>query len=991
MSEPVASAPDAAPPAPARPRPSLVLREYRVKTKLRRSARDVLLASPGYAFAGFVHLLALVLLSFWSLAAAIEEARRPIEVRLAAQSDVAIATPAEVRPQDLDALAPPDPETVFTRPEVDHDQAFQEALGSSAGNLAESARAFGLGASGGFGRGGARGGRGGPSSASESALRGGLDWLVRHRCASGAWADLPRGHGADARLALDGEVPHTALALLCFLCADHGPEKPGPYRDVVKTAIAWLVERARTGGVFDGHYNGYHQGIGLLALSEALARQRTPELERAVQRVVRCVEDAQSPSGGWRYRPLEAADTSVTSWVALGLKAAEHAGATVQAGTWDTLDGYVEAVSRADGTTGYTHTSGGSVAMGASGLFLRLMLGESPERGRNVAAADLMTRLASSLEVPAQRTDHAWDLYAVYYAALAMYQVGGERWDAFNPRVRDGLVALQRTDGCEAGSWTAGAGYAARGLTLGTVFALLSLETYYRYLPVHGGGAGGAAVESRAGAELLGEAIFTLERAAKEGDKGLLLAAEAQLEAAVLALYRSPSLCAEARARLVQCAALAGDGERALARADEYLAALPAGTTPEVPVLRVRRGELVRRAIEAARAAAAPGAPDAALEVAGAALRAAEQSLEAEREALSAGSPEQAEEARAAAGSLGALRVRLTFALGPDQAIDAAQAELTGPGEGPATQAERLALQAALDRAIRDFAAVTRGEAGPEALDRAQADLGWVETRARPGRLPDEDLRRLAADLEQADLARLYARLAARRDLEAAQGAAAFRERHPGSVAHADVDAVERAALSRRVEQGVASPAERERLVELLTAWARSAPESDRETPWVDVGDALLACGLEGDADRCYERALGRSDLAADLAARARFARAQLARRRGAPDAAEEHLRALDPDRADVRLLRCELQRDRGQLKEALEGYLVLLRALDEERPDAWWEAAIGTAETYAAMNEPAQARRFLADLRRRDPALGGDGPRKRRIVELMVRLDASR
>ncbi|MBX3469896.1 MAG: hypothetical protein KF878_23725, partial [Planctomycetes bacterium] len=528
-------------------------RHYRVRPSLRARAQRLLVASPGYAVAGFVHLLAIVVLSFFTVAAALDERRPPVEVRLVASTEEVVSAPE--RPTTRLDVAPPDLDAAL-RPEVHAGDPFHEALGPDVGHLAGAAKAFGVGASGGAGRGGKKDERGGASAASDGALHLGLDWLVRHRAESGAWGDLPARHDSTGALPRDGEVAHTGLAVLCFLFAGHGPEREGPYREVVRTAIAWLAARVGRDGVFGRDYQGYHQAIGTLALAEALARERTPELQGALRRAVGCLEDAQHHDGGWRYRPGDRGDTSVTTWVALALKSAGHAGVTINRRTWDLLRRFLDSVSRPDGSTAYMSSGYGTVAMGASGLFLRLMLGEAPTTPRNRAAVRLLSRYGET--VPHGAIDH----YCVYYVALAMFQVGGEPWHRLNPVLRDTLVARQRTGGCERGAWTEW-----QTPMLSTTFAILTLETYYRYLTTHDGPGGADETPGRAA---LGEATQLLEQAARHGDRGLSLAAEAAFEAALAAVVEEsddPELVAEVRARLVQCAALLGDGERALARA----------------------------------------------------------------------------------------------------------------------------------------------------------------------------------------------------------------------------------------------------------------------------------------------------------------------------------------------------------------------------------------------------------------------------------------
>ena len=82
-----------------------------------------------------------------------------------------------------------------------------------------------------------------------------------------------------------------------------------------------------------------------------------------------------------------------------------------------------------------------------------------------------------------------------------MFQYGGAEWQQWNVRVRDLLISEQVPEGQYAGSWEPRdpwSGYGGRIYT--TAIATLSLEVYYRYLPLYkeaGSNAAPAAVEPK--------------------------------------------------------------------------------------------------------------------------------------------------------------------------------------------------------------------------------------------------------------------------------------------------------------------------------------------------------------------------------------------------------------------------------------------------------------------------------------------------------------
>ena len=79
-------------------------------------------------------------------------------------------------------------------------------------------------------------------------------------------------------------------------------------------------------------------------------------------------------------------------------------------------------------------------------------------------------------------------LYYRYYATQAMRNYGGEQWERWNQFNRDELCERQETEGDAAGSWpTRNRALEAKagGRLFMTCLATLTLEVYYRYLPLY--------------------------------------------------------------------------------------------------------------------------------------------------------------------------------------------------------------------------------------------------------------------------------------------------------------------------------------------------------------------------------------------------------------------------------------------------------------------------------------------------------------------------
>src|SRR5204863_5973968 len=82
------------------------------------------------------------------------------------------------------------------------------------------------------------------------------------------------------------------------------------------------------------------------------------------------------------------------------------------------------------------------------------------------------------------------DVYYYYYATQVMHNFGGDDWKAWNEKMRDQMIASQETAANQPatyGSWSPAGDQWGRtgGRLMTTSLNLLTLEVYYRYLPLY--------------------------------------------------------------------------------------------------------------------------------------------------------------------------------------------------------------------------------------------------------------------------------------------------------------------------------------------------------------------------------------------------------------------------------------------------------------------------------------------------------------------------
>ncbi|MCE9610941.1 MAG: hypothetical protein K8R23_12165 [Chthoniobacter sp.] len=317
----------------------------------------------------------------------------------------------------------------------------------------------------------------GGSDATEHSIGSSLDWLSRHQEPDGHWDT--RKHGGQG----DYDTGSTGLALLCYYGWGASHAANGNYQGNIRRAIDWLVAQQKPDGSLDGPGGRmYCHGIATIALCEAFGVSKDPALKAPAEKAVALIIAAQSPKGGWRYTPKPGdADTSVTGWQYMALHSARMAGLEVPEAVFEKARKWLDSAGggKHGGLYGYTGPERSNAAMIATGMFCRQLDLVAPTDPRMTESAEALKMHPMNVSAP--------DFYAVYYATLALYQHQGPLWTEWNNRLKEALPLLQKKDGDEAGSWNPTGGHsAAGGRVISTTMATLSLEVYYRLLPMYG-------------------------------------------------------------------------------------------------------------------------------------------------------------------------------------------------------------------------------------------------------------------------------------------------------------------------------------------------------------------------------------------------------------------------------------------------------------------------------------------------------------------------
>ena len=336
---------------------------------------------------------------------------------------------------------------------------------------------------------------------SEQAVEQSLKYLASMQTPAGYWDAEANGAGkigideagVDRKFAgKTADAGLTALAVLAFLGAGHTPEE-GPYAKNVERAIGWLVAHQRADGFLgntDAPYEAmYCHGMATYALAEAYGMQAgsgDERLRRPLERAVAYTLGQQLTDGGWRYEksPTAYGDMSMFGWHLMALKSAEIAGLPKNRTARNGMIRFLKknSLGTSEGLAAYYSTPNlpgkPTAPMTAEALFCKQMLGLNRDNPMSLSA---VLYLRDHLPKRSETNYYYW-----YYGTLALFQYGGDDWNRWNTALRDLLVAEQVTQGQNAGSWNPNDPWGPYGGRIySTALATLSLEVYYRFLPLY--------------------------------------------------------------------------------------------------------------------------------------------------------------------------------------------------------------------------------------------------------------------------------------------------------------------------------------------------------------------------------------------------------------------------------------------------------------------------------------------------------------------------
>jgi hypothetical protein len=346
----------------------------------------------------------------------------------------------------------------------------------------------------------------GGTAESEAAVLRGLKWLAAHQQADGHWSLKTYGtdvEGCNCQLESEKEVTDsntagTAFGLLPFLGAgvahNRAPEEPTEltgFQDVVKNGLMFLArnQTRSTDPLVDGKMDGnmYAHALGTIALCEGFGLSGHEGLRLPAQRAIKHLIQAQHKEGGWRYAPRQAGDMSAVAWVFLAIRSGQLGGLAIEKDPLVRASRFIDSCGAGPEDAkmsrySYEPEGEAKLSLTPAGLLTRQYLGWKQDMPALVAGVKYLME-----NLPPEKATSLGQAYYFYYATQVLHHMEGPEFDRWNSRMRAHLIGTQEKQGHKAGSWSPdGVDFGkAGGRLYATCMALITLEVYYRHLPMY--------------------------------------------------------------------------------------------------------------------------------------------------------------------------------------------------------------------------------------------------------------------------------------------------------------------------------------------------------------------------------------------------------------------------------------------------------------------------------------------------------------------------
>jgi len=338
-----------------------------------------------------------------------------------------------------------------------------------------------------------------------AAIETGLDWLRRHQSEDGRWDNdgFMAGKESDVEASELGagspthDIAATGLAMLAF-AREGRPPAGDPDHRALERAAKWLIAQQHANGRLGQAATAdfiYDHAIGMLGLLAAAAATDDKAARDAAGKAADYLGQHRNPFGVWRYSPRDGdGDSSVTTWCALAYAAARDLGLKVDDNAFRCTRVWFNAVTGADGRTGYTKAGeGSSRAVGK-------VLAFPPNLNETLTAAGMLCGLAlddvqpkvngRSVAVVVEK-EPLWqpetgnvDYCCWFFGGEALRRVPEQKDGTWRAALVKALCAGQRTKGPLGGTWDPCDPWGEEGGRIyATALAVMALQSMYALPP----------------------------------------------------------------------------------------------------------------------------------------------------------------------------------------------------------------------------------------------------------------------------------------------------------------------------------------------------------------------------------------------------------------------------------------------------------------------------------------------------------------------------